>query len=373
MFTGIVVYTVVCIIACVIVYCHYYQYRLVLNNSSDVSFTSKMPIIVALLVALLFTFFNYYATNNSVYIGGDRRNYILNFQGVRSTPSIGLGLVIRLIHYLGGSIESLYYLTTFSCVFITMIAYRVSKVATPYVLYLLCITQYFLTTLTALKQCYASAFSILFIVLVIEYNSLKTDILAIICLIIACLFHPTGYILIPLFLVLRIQAFSRNYKLYFLFLLIAGVFFKPIMMIGSNVLGIFIPSLANKINQYFGSDSTGVSEGLSVSFLKGIPYYLIVVLGMIKRRDGIKQIANYDQYLICVGTGAFIYFMSMLSPWLGRFMYMFVFVSFVFFIQLLRSEKLFSNRVAYSIIIQVPLIFVTYRFLYLVYSLYGGF
>jgi len=333
----------------------------------------KMPIFTALVISSLFTLFNVYVTTHSVAIGSDRQNYILNFNGYRSTPSIGLRFVMDFVHLTGGDIQTLFYITTFVTTFITLIAYRLSKKANPYVFYLLCITQYFLGTLTALKQCYASAFAVLFLVFILEYNSQKSRLAAILCVTLSCLFHPAGYILIPIYIIVATEKRRKSIAPYIFILLVIGLFFNKFMVAAAMLLRTTVPSLASKILEYFSESSNSVQENINYSFLKGIPYYIIVLIGLVRRRDLRERIEHYDDYLIIVGTGAFIYLVSIYNAWLVRFVYFFSFVSFTFFSQLLKTMEIKENIIILNIVVQISLILITYRFLYLVYKLYGGF
>lgn len=377
MYSGILLYTVIWIVSCLIVRFHYDR-QIALNFGWDERddgyvHTIKMPIVSALVIAGLFTLFNVYATMHSVSMGADRRNYALNFSGYRPTPSIGLRYVMDFVHWIGGDLQTLFYITTFVCVFITLMAYRLSKKASPYVFYLLCVTQYFLSTLVHLKQCYASALAVLFFVLMLEYNSKKSRLAAIVCVAFACLFHPTGYLLIPMYIIFAAEKSKRNVALYALLLLIIGLFLDRFMLWSAMLLKPAVPSLASKLLQYYGNIRDVTQEGMSYSFLKGVPYYIIVLIGLFKRRDSREKIEHYDDYLIIVGTGAFLYMVSVYNSWFGRFIYFFCFVTFTFFLQLLKTMESKEDIVLLNTAVQISLIFFTYRFLYLVYEQFGGF
>lgn len=369
-------YTLIWVIASFIVRHQYIKReRLTGNDEIDSSQYArrKLSLFAVLIIAILFTIYNVYVTSTSVVVGSDRQNYIANFNGLRVSPSITLMFLMQMVHRINGSIETLYYITTFLCVVITMIAYRISKDATPQSFVLLCVTQYFLATLTALKQCYASALAVLVFILLLEYKSKKTDILAIACIILACLFHTTGYVLIPLFIIVRAPKSKTNLFLYGFALLILAFAFEPAMLALARVVTPIIPRLGTQLVSYFSDASEYASEGIAISFIKGLPYYFITIYGVLKRKVLRDRIGNYDNYLLVVGTGAFLYFVSIYSGWLSRFIYFFSFVSFVFFGLLMKEVRIYSNRLIYKTFVFLSLTVVTYRFLYLVYTLWGGF
>lgn len=375
MIQGIGAYTFTWVISCLLLFYEYQHVNNIGHNFEEKNCywsKKKISLIVVVIISAFFSLYNYYVTIASSVTGGDRQNYILNFNGVRATPSIGLGAIMKLVHLIGGNIMVLYCFTTFFCVFITLIAYRESEDATPYAFYLLCLTQYFLATLTALKQCYASAFAVLFFVLMIEKNTKKSRIISGICVIMACLFHSTGFILIPLFFLLNSKRQEKVIVLYFLMLLIIALFFKPIMIMAGTILSPVIPSLGAKISEYF-IVSNDTTEGIAVSFLKGMPYYFITFLGSIERNKLVGKIKNYDKYLLVCLTGAFLYLVSLYSAWFNRFIYFFNFAFCIFFGKIIEGLCLRENKMVYNFVLQSCLIFITYRFLYLIYSLYGGF
>lgn len=375
MYLAIGLYTLIWIV-CSMIVMYQYQKRnrqYVYYRRSDLYAKNKLSILAVLVIAGLFTLFNVYATRTSMVTGGDRQNYIINFNGLRASPSIMLTAIIQMIHYFDGTIESLYYFTTFVCVVITMQAYRLSKDATPQSFVLLCVTQYFLTTLTALKQCYASALAVLFFVLILEYRSKKTDILAVMCIVLASLFHTTGFILIPLLFIVRVPKKRINLLIYAVTLIVIALFFEPFMIFAGRLVMPLSSRLGNQILMYFSEGSDFEKDGIAMSFIKGLPYYFITFYGIVRRRTLKDRIVNYDNYLLVVGTGAFLYFVSLYSGWLGRFVYLFSFVSFVFFGLMMKEVRIRGNRIIYKAFVFSSLTVVTYRFLYLTYTLWGGF
>lgn len=133
--------------------------------------TRKMPIYLIIIISLIFTFYCHFSMAPEDMMAGDRQNYLGNFAGSRESPSIGLTAVIALINLNGGDFHTLLYFCTFISMVLTLLAYRYSKDATPECLLLLFLSQCVLTTLTALKQCYTSAFSAFAIVLMLQDRS----------------------------------------------------------------------------------------------------------------------------------------------------------------------------------------------------------
>ncbi|MBQ3461190.1 MAG: EpsG family protein [Solobacterium sp.] len=376
MTTSIGLYTIIWIVASLIVlyqYVHREKKSSLYDIRSGLYAKKKLSIVAVICIAGLFTLYNVFVTSTSVVMGSDRLNYVANFNGLRTSPSISLMFLMHIIHRVNGSIETLFYFTTFFCVFLTLIAYRRSKDATPLSFVLLCVTQYFLITLTAIKQSYTSAFAVLFFVLILEYKSKKASFLAIACIILACLFHTTGYVLIPLYIMVKSPKNRYNLFIYGIVLLILVFAFEPAMLALARIVTPIIPRLGGQLTAYFSDTSGNASDGIAISFIKGLPYYFITIYAVFKRNTLKDRINNYDNYLLVIATGSFLYFVSIYSGWLSRFVHLFSFVSFVFFGLLMKEVRIPSNRTIYKGFMFVSLAIETYRFLYLVYALWGGF
>lgn len=366
----ILIYTLVWISSFVLVYINDNN-RIILHFRSsyitqDRENASKISFFTIIIISTLFTLFDVYVTEIFGLMGGDRENYYVDFMGERVFGTTGLQHVSDFIHLLNGNYHILLYFSMFVCVFITLYAYKISKTTSPCCFYLLCLTQYFLTILTALKQCYASALGILSLVLILDYDTRASNMGAIVCIIIACLFHPSGYILILLYIVLKKRKNRNSILLYLFFLAIIALFFRQVMLIGASLLNPIIPSLSSKILEYFAEGSIVNQDTTTISVFKGVPYFIMAFLGIIERKKIGDKIENYDNYLIVTVTGAFIYLMSIYSAWLSRFVYLFGFISIIFFSEILINIDT-KNRLILSGLMQLLLSVITYRFMVLVF------
>ena len=172
---------------------------------------NRLSIFTILMVSLLFTFFNIFSTNIASEYGSDRINYAYEFTGVRSTGSIAMDFLFKIFKNFGGNIEIFFYFTTFTCVFLTLLAYRISKRTNYKVFILLLTSEWILFTITALKQTYACAFSCFFFIFLTEYENKKYGTIFIIAFaIIASMFHITGLILFPLIILTRIKKITEK-------------------------------------------------------------------------------------------------------------------------------------------------------------------
>lgn len=334
---------------------------------------AKMPLWLIFAYALLFTLYNVYCTEAANSMGGDRSNYAYDFIhfGARNTLSTGLTAIFDLVRLFGGDITTVFYLSTFLCCVLTFYAYRLSDAATAPVISLLLCSEFVFFTFTALKQCYACAFASLFFVIMMRKRTVANTLVALFLILLACLFHTVGYLLIPLFFLLLSQE-KRDISFVALgAVLVAVVFFLPqIARLLEVIAEPIAPSLAAKLDTYFGPQSGAESEASSLSSIKYIPFYFITAYGFFRRRELRPLIPNYDAYLVisCVASATAL--CSFTSYWFCRFLYMFFLPVFIFY-QLLASHS--EDRRGPDIVVYGGLGFLLIRFLVQIYVYYGGF
>ena len=367
----ILIYTVTWVICYFIIQQNYARRLRFLTNSGqndNIEFAkNKISYASMVAVTLLWVLFNAYITSTHPITGGDRMNYLVNFAGQRETPSLGLSWMIAAVKAFGGNMNVLFYLTTFICIFMTMLAYKYSVDATPKSMLLLFLTQYGYITLTALKQSYTNAFATLALTILIQKHTKKENYICLFLILLSCVFHPTGYILMPLYFVLVANRSKRGITLYAIAIIVIAFFFQPLMLVLARILSPIVPSLGTKIYQYFNEAASESGESLSMSFIKGLPIYLISILGLIKRKHLVNIIDAYDKYLIICLTGSFLYLMSIYNDWMYRFIYLFYFPIFVFYSLIIKNLTIKTNRMIIDPVICVGLAVVLYRFLFIVF------
>lgn len=341
MIKGIVVletYIFISLISIYLVYADEIKY----NN---LKLKNKISFFTILIISLLFTAFNIFSTNISLEYGSDRINYAYEFTGLRSSGSVALDFLFKIFREFGGNIEIFFYFTTFICVFLTLLAYRISKKTNYKVFILLLTSEWILFTITALKQTYACVFSYFFFIFLTEYDNKKYGtIFSIIFAILASMFHITGLIFFPLLILLKMKKITEKKLMILLLLIISSIFLlKPLSLFFKEIVGIFFPVYEIKINSYFtkGTNILGIS---SFSFIKYLPIYYIAILGIIKKKY-ILDIENYDHYLIISVLGAGLVGYTVASYWFSRFNGIFYFPMFIFY-DLLNSK--IKNRLEHK-------------------------
>lgn len=378
-FTSISLYTLIWLLSYAII-CYSYKRRRRAAGTKEIAgherLRGNITIAAIICVSLLFALYNYYATTNALEMGGDRQNYTINFLGIRNTPSAGLAFLIQAIRALGGDVTWLFYFTTFSCLFITLYAYRIAEDATPRAMLLFFLSQGVTSTLVNQKQAYTSAFAVLCIVLLLRNRGRKDNVFCFIAMLLAIVFHPTGFILLPIYFIVKVPKNRKTMLLLFAAILILVIFFKPILaLVGTKVVNI-APRLSAKIFEYIGrmsGEGSGLEESSALAvLLKGIPYYFIAFLGIVKRKSLVSKIENYDNYLVISVAAACLYFLGIYNVWFTRFIYLFIIPVFTFFNLMMQHTYLPFNRWAEKFLVYGSIAVTTYRYLYLIW-VQGGF
>ena len=352
------------------------NYVIYVNNGNNGGLKEKkLGTLRIIIISSLFTSLNWFATKilSNNFLGSDRLNYSIEFSGVRSVQSPGLQFVFDIVKKFGGDIYSIFYITTFITVFITLIAYRRSKLASPKLITLLLVSEYVFFSFTGLKQSYAASFSFLFFVNAIEDKTKKGFLLCVFDILLAIIFHSSGYILIPLLVILRI---GREKKKRFYFITIVAVlslvFLPNIMQFISARIGSFLPILSFKIEKYFGDVSGGLDNQWS-AIVKYFPFFYVSIWGIANRKRFKNTIENYDSFLLMSVIGSLMVFYSIFSYWFQRFRYSFFFPVFLLYDLIDRNEELKGNRIINNAIVIGGSFFVTTRKIILIFKNFGGF
>lgn len=336
--------------------------------------SSKMTLIIILIISLLFSIYNVIITKMSVQLSGDRYNYTRNYYGITNAATEGMAFVIDIIRKFSNNPEMLFYVSTFSSVFFVLLAYRIDYEATPSTLIFLFSTQYVFFSFAGLKQCYTNGLAALSIAFALRNKNFLDSILSILCAYFACWFHPTGYIIIPLLIMIKMPKKRKSIILFFFFIFILLLFFQTILLKTAGFLAPINPSISNKIYEYIGETANEAlkSEGYLALF-KGLPYYIITVVGLIKRKEIIDKINNYDNYLLLSAVLSLSYLATIYNGWLYRVAYLLYFPSGVFFVRIMKHYMNNKDRKMISFAVFGLNAMFTIRFVGLIYINYGGF
>lgn len=368
-----VVYGLVSIFSYWLIKHNYTSYLVAIDSGKQRA--NKLKLSSIIIVAFLFTFVNWFATkilSNNI-LGSDRLNYSVEFSGLRSVLSPGLQFIFDIVKMAGGDIYLVFYLTTFITIFIILIAYRRSKLAGPKSIVLLLVSELVFFSFTGLKQSYAVAFSCLFFVNAIENKSKKGTIMCIIDVVLSILFHSTGYILVPLLVIIRSGKENKKRFYFIIAIAILSLVFLPNIAQFLNVrFGSYFPILSLKIKRYFGDVVAGADSRWYVIF-KYVPFFHITIWGAANRKRLKYVIEEYDQLLLIAVISSLLVIYSIYSYWFQRFRYTFYFPVFLLYELIDRKEKLKENRIINDTIVIGGTLWVNVRKTLLIFKDFSGF
>ena len=368
-------YTGICLVTYYLV--RYESIRYANNTQNQVGFRKrrcKIKATTMVAIAAMFTLYNVYITTSHGVLSQDRQNYAAEFAGERSVGSTGLQWIFDLVHFFHGDIYTVFYLSTFICVFITLIAYRKSKVADYKLMTLLMASEWIFYTVTTLKQCYSCAFAALFFIYVFRKSNVKNNVICIALAVAAFTFHSTGAILFPIFAAVRINKRNGKRTAFLLFLVFFSILcLRPILLITAEITGSFFPILASKISHYM-IEGEGAGEVSIFATIKWMPYYYTAVMGFAYRKGMKKEVDGYDNYLIITVIASGLALFSMVSYWFYRFVSIFYIPVFIYFLLLNNSgHRKRSEWIMNSLIVYGSAILVFTRWFILSYLNFGGF
>lgn len=333
----------------------------------------KMGIGMILFLSILFVSLNFLVTKLSVAVGGDRQNYMLNFYGIRPSPSAGLTVIISVVRKFTQNVEWLWYVATLIVMTITLLGYRISQEATPKALLFFLTTQYVFTTFVNMKQCYANGLLSLCFVLALRNRGMRDRFFSVVLIFLAYLFHPTALIALPLCLIMWKEKSARSVFIFFIVLVVFLLTLKPLLSFIVPSLSSVAPSLSGKIEVYMAEMENEARATVSPTVVKGFPYYVITALACVKRHALKNKIRNYDNYLILSGALASIYMASFYNGWIYRLAYYLYLPIAIFYCQIMRFVRGWQKRLLLDLVVMGVISLVTIRYLIVIYLNYGGF
>lgn len=329
----------------------------------------KVTVKKIIFISILFTIYNMICTSFSTRTVGDRANYLYEFLGYRTT-STGLTWIFNFVKMFSGNINTVFYISTFICCFLTFYSFFNDSHANKPALIFLLSTDFIFFTFVALKQCYVCAIASLIFYILFNKDGKFKYVIIVILMYIACQFHSTGLLLLPIIIVFILYKNKKiNAKLILLVFSIMLVLLDNVLSFVVSNLAEYMPTMANKINEYF--YSTGIYTKSATAFLKGAPFYFILIIAIMNYRK-YKSIENYDKLLVLTFIGAFAYFITFISYWMYRITALFYLPISLLFGIIYEQETKSKNKFLYIIICILLELFILMRWLFLEFTT-GGF
>ena len=359
------------IIAIVVVSCCYIK-GFIANKSTMHSNVSYVQIIS---FSALFTALNYFCTNISLKKGiweGDRGNYLYSF-GTGRSNSMGLDFLYSVAHSLSFDFITLLYLTTFLCCILFFFALKKTKYFSTYSLIFLFSTDLIFLTFAQLKQCYTVGFSCVFFAYMLKNKQERNDLICLLLAFLASCFHVTGYLLFPIYFAIRFIEVSKNkFNVVLLVMLLILGTFGYVLKFMASIFSDLLPVISAKITTYFLEEEI-YSDGSWLTFIKGVPFYAVVLFAYLRRGAFSKIISDYDKYLFLSTIGALLYLMSIQSYWMFRFTALFYLPFALLFGVIMRNERDSISKWLLFLVVIGSLIVMRVRHILLVYIVHGGY
>lgn len=355
------------VIYCFIIFTSYYS----IKHLECTNKRHKFPVLNIAFISVLCSFLNRFVSQGKAITGGDRGNYLQDFNG-RLTGFLGFDTYLHITHYFTDDFFLVLYLTTFICCALMLISHWYSDDSKAQNILILFCTPFVLTIFVNLKQCFTCIFASIMFAAMSKPKNLKQDLICILCIILACLFHASGYLLIPIFLIIRFYK-NINFKITIVSLIAIAFFLQPVLLFVADHTASIFPTLSIKLNEYFTEGSIHETDGSTIAFIKGAPYYIATILGLIHRRANKDVDEKYDMYLLILCIGSVSYACSLASYWLIRLISILYFPVSIAIYKVISLEKKPKYRLLEYIIVVGGLAFFTIRSLALNILNYGGY
>lgn len=281
-------------------------------------------------------------------------------EGLRFPDSFGLNVIYWVLHLFTRNIDVLLFSVAFLSTFVMLLAYREYESARPVSLLFLFFTPFFIEACQVnLKQGIACGLAALCINEIFR----KRWKFAALFFLAATLFHITAAVILALTFI-AVRAVSIKHKAVklgaFALVFICFVFSNQMFAILARIASV-IPVLGSKFAEY-ASDSGAIgqdSTGLIV--IKGIPYYLITLIGFWERKKLVRSVNNYDGFLVVSVLASLSYILSFRSYWMSRIIDYYWMTDFVFLGILLYGMRSRRNQTVVKYGIGAMLCLLTFR------------
>lgn len=287
--------------------------------------------------------------------------------GLPINESAGLNCIYYILHLFTNNIDILLFVVSALSTFLALLSYAKYEDAHPVSLLMLYLTPFFIETCQVnLKQSPACGLANLAIILFFK----KRYLIAFALTAVASAFHVTALpILLLTFLAIRLVNLKRQRGTYFFIFcaLACSVFYYNIIFRAIDYLGVYIPLLGKKLGEYTNADRMLELSSTGVIALKGMPYYLITIIGLWNRKKLKKIVSNYDSYLTVSLLASISYMLSYYSYWMSRIINYYWLTDLVFAGLLIKKMENKDNSIVIKFIICGMLFLLTFREMYQVY------
>ncbi len=331
----------------------------------------KTSFTIIILLTLMISSYSFISTAHPYVM--DKRVYATKFSHDIYLPQVksestGLYMLEANMHRVTYNPDILFFVVAFIYTFLTLLAYKKSKRAKPFSLLLLLLSEYLFFGFYQLKQCMAIALVTLGMV---EHENGK-KLIAYLLIALAIIFHEAALITIPLLIMLR-GSNKKNIRImeYIGFILIV-LFFYPITSFFIKLIIKLVPFLAYQLTIYINESGNFITKLNFLTALKGLPFYVITIVGLVKRKEWKDKIPNYDKYLTITSFISLTIILSIYMYWFFRFGTFYYLFAFILAQELFEQIKEPKQKLLYLILTAGVLLGLGIKLWLQYYFIYGG-
>jgi len=326
----------------------------------------SMDVFQMLIISFAFGLYSIYITAPK--LTHDRLNYAFSFRIERKlTPA--MNFIFDMIRKVTDNPKVIFFFISFFMLFLLLVACKINTSFRPRAFSLMAVSNLLIFSYSGLKQ----APAIGFIAIAVSLWLTKKYILAIGCSIVAVLFHESALIFFPmLFLLTGAKRRWIRIMEYVVMLLFLVAFPQMTQMALRVLTSIGIPVMG-ELEGYLDSIGGMAVNTNVLTVFKGVPYYLISILGICFRKKVKAKIENYDKYLVMSIFTSVVYMASLYMYWMWRFAIYFYFFDFIFAAQLIDKCENKRHASLFYYIVLFLLVLISFRYYMQYFISYGGF
>lgn len=309
--------------------------------------------------------------------GGDRGNYALRFvEGWDvSKESVGLNWAYETLRPISLDPDFLFITFEFAYIFISLVAYRYYKQATPRGLLLVLSSLYPLFGCYAIKQAISQA--LVTLALVVYFNqdgktfckSLFPYFLCSMLVLGGIVFHEAALFVLFFFVLFLFWNSGILHTLCYIVIAVTLLAFPVFQAYLFDNIGFYSADLESQIESY--SNGLGVDSS-ALTIVKGLPLYIITYVGIRFRSQYKHTIPCYDKLLLFAVVSSYFVLISVYNYWYFRFALYFSLFVYTFATMLRNKQQELGLSTKWYKWTYIITLLLTLKEITQIYFLYGG-
>ncbi|MFJ7186833.1 EpsG family protein [Lysinibacillus xylanilyticus] len=338
-----------------------YNQKSFINDEVFTNQMNKAPIFNIFLIAIILSLYSAYLATSGYLTDTERYawSFLYRYPAYNNSlmvlfdsgTEIGFLLINILIAGFTDNPYWLFLIVGFITTFINL--YSAAKISKSYTLlvFLYLVSLYFFYSTFLLRQILAVSFVNLAFISYLREQKYKYFFYCIVAL----SFHATSLILFPIFFIFKKVKTSKDY---FYLIIISIIVFISF----GSIFNVLLPKLPY-INQFLNVEEMNLSTGGGsfTSIFKGIPYYLLTILAIVRRNKLKQMMYKADFYILCSVFYSISWLLTYNMYWFFRMGMYFLLPTLVLVPNLFSTIRNPKRRILYYFIFIFTLIIITYR------------